>query len=388
MSKALTILHIGKYFPPFFGGIENFMAELIEASVAQGHTVTAIVHHHEKGQKFSKESYKQASVYRVPIWGKAVYVPLAFGFSRYLENVLEKEEPDVLHLHMPNVACFSCLFNKRAKAIPWVIHWHSDVLGASPDWKVKLLYPFYRFFEQRLLDKADRVIATSPAYAKTSEPLRFVENKVVVVPLGLKKTLEQQIIEDDRHSAEFHILTIGRLTYYKGHVFLLEAMAALQEQGIKAKLDIVGTGELAETLRKRSERLGLTDQVKFKGAVSEEQLEGMLSKADALCLPSIERTEAFGVVLLEAMRQGIPCVVTDVEGSGMNWVVEHEKTGIVVNTKDSVALANALTELAVDKKKRDSMGQKGRERFLSSFTIDQVTKKVLAIYNRLVHLPG
>jgi len=105
-----------------------------------------------------------------------------------------------------------------------------------------------------------------------------------------------------------------------------------------------------------------------------------MQRCDFLVLPSIERTEAFGLVLLEAMRAGKACICTNVEGSGMSNVVEHEKTGLVVQHSDSHALANAMARLN-NKTIRDSYGQLGQQRFANAYQIDKIEKNVRDLYN-------
>src|SRR5690606_16604154 len=121
-----------------------------------------------------------------------------------------------------------------------------------------------------------------------------------------------------RPATRLRILSVGRLTYYKGHEVLIRAAAALEE----AEILTAGRGERRKTLEDLILRLGVGGRVRLFGPASEDELGELLESCHCLCLPSIERTEAFGLVLLEAMRAGRPCVVTDVPGSGMSWVVE------------------------------------------------------------------
>src|SRR5690606_4146956 len=101
---------------------------------------------------------------------------------------------------------------------------------------------------------------------------------------------------------------------------------------------------------------------------------------DCLCLPSIERTEAFGLVLLEAMREGRPCVVTDVPGSGMSWVVRHGETGLVTRSGDVDALRAALVQLRDAETLRTAMGDAGRQRFREHFTIPAIARQFVDLY--------
>jgi len=138
---AMKILHIGKYFHPFTGGIEHYMAGLMEEQIHQGHQVKAIVHHHEAGKSCNRLNYKGVDVYKLNTFGGIPFVPLSWRVPGVLSQLLGDFQPDVIHLHVPNVAAFWGLFKSDARKIPWVVHWHSDVLDYSSPRFIKMLYP-------------------------------------------------------------------------------------------------------------------------------------------------------------------------------------------------------------------------------------------------------
>jgi len=371
----MKVLHIGKYFSPFLGGIENFMLELLTQQ-SKSNNITAIVHHHETEKKVLIESQSNIKVIRVPINGIVAYSPIAPLFGYYLNQQLNNDPPDILNIHMPNLSAFWCLVLISARKIPWVVHWHSDVIGSSPDLKIKLLYPFYRIFERLVLKKAKKIIVASPSYAKTSKPLKDFIKKVEVIPLGLSDKLIKSP-PSVKVSESLKLLMIGRLTYYKGHGVLLKAIAKLQQD---IKLIIVGVGELEKQIKEDIKSLDLVHKVELLGQVSASQLEKELGNCDLLCLPSIERTEAFGVVLLEAMRAGKPCLVTDVPGSGMSWVVQDGVTGFIVKHNDVDSLAEKLGAIAENKPILTELGVNGRKRFKDVFSIKSVSQKISRLY--------
>jgi rhamnosyl/mannosyltransferase len=377
----MKIIHVGKYYLPFYGGIENFMAGLMSEQAKQGHQVQTIVHQHRRKQKFVSEKFGDATVHRTPTHGNLLFVPIAPSFGKYLKQVVDEFKPDVIHLHMPNVSCFWALFSKKLRKIPWVIHWHSDVVGAAPDWRIKLLYPFYRLFEKALLSSAKKVIATSEPYLETSKPLVDFIDKCEVVELGIEDRKLKALL-NEKENEELKLLCIGRLTYYKGHEVLIKALSKARRQGID--LSIVGTGELEDSLKSLVDNLELEEKVHFLGSLSDELLEQELKGCDLLCLPSLERTEAFGVVLLEAMRASKPCLVTNVDGSGMSWVVQGEETGFVVQAGDVDALANKLSEIYDNKGVLKKLGENGRRRFESEFTIEKIAAKINDIYEEVI----
>ncbi|TPH17066.1 glycosyltransferase [Litorilituus lipolyticus] len=387
-SKTYKVLHIGKYHPPFMGGIENFMADLMMQQVADGYNVSAIVHHHQKGKSYVEEVDKGVKIFRVPCFGQLAYAPISPSFGLYLNKIIKEQQPEILHLHMPNLSAFWCLLLASAMKIPWVIHWHADVIGSVPDMKIKLLYPFYRFFESRLLKQTQKIIATSPVYLSSSLPLQKYKKKTQIIPLGLSQYGAKVSVDETSNIGcekddVLKLLMVGRLTYYKGHSLIIEAIARLKSQGKTLKLNIVGTGELLNEIESDIEKFGLIQDVHLLGKLSDEDLVSEMQQCDLLCLPSIERTEAFGVVLLEAMRESKACLVSDVPGSGMSWVVKQDETGFVVKHGDVDDLVAKLTDILNNMHLLDDYAIAGFQRFSKQFSIEQVSHRVSSLYREL-----
>jgi rhamnosyl/mannosyltransferase len=178
----------------------------------------------------------------------------------------------------------------------------------------------------------------------------------------------------------FRVLAIGRLTYYKGHDILIQAAAELPG----SRTLIVGTGEQRARLASLIEALRLGDRIGLPGFQPETDLNALLASCDVLCLPSLERTEAFGLVLLEAMRFGKPVVVSDIPGSGAGWVTREAGHGLLVPPGDPALLAAALRELQQDSARRLSLGQAGANALQERFGIEPVAAAVVELYQRVL----
>ena len=144
---ALRVIHVGKFFPPYMGGMEVFLADLIEQQRCQGIDAHALVH----GTPLPDDP---PWVHRVPVQFNLVYAPMAMGFRRALGQAIDRIKPDVLHLHMPNNSALWALTLPSARKVPWVVHWHSDVVVSNIKWSVAFAYMLYRPFEQALLERA------------------------------------------------------------------------------------------------------------------------------------------------------------------------------------------------------------------------------------------
>ncbi len=386
----MNILHIGKYFPPFFGGMENYLRDLMVAQSRRGDSVSALVHAGEPSLRGSDETYtfrgQSFRISRAALWLRMLFTPMSPGFPWRLHRMIKEEQPDILHLHMPNVSVFWCLFMPSARRVSWVVHWHADVLASTHSTGLRWFYRLYRPFERAVLKRAARVIVTSPPYLDTSEPLADFRDKAVVVPLGLDREFGDGVVSQrsalpgETEGRPLRLLAIGRLTYYKGFKYLLRAMEGLEDW----ELTIVGEGDQAESLARLCQSLELDHRVHLVGRATEDQLKDLFAGADCLCLPSIERTEAFGMVLLEAMSCGLPTIVTTVPGSGMHWVVEDGATGHHVPPQNPDALRCTLRSLAGSRATLKAFGAAGRARFEASFEIGASAAGLDGVYGSIL----
>ncbi|MCP4699097.1 MAG: glycosyltransferase [Gammaproteobacteria bacterium] len=389
------ILHIGKFFPPFAGGMENFMGDLFPALEKQGCETAALVHDHQLRWSRSFQSVRAdpppyQRIYRAPCYGRVLYAPVSPQFPFWLQGVLRKFRPHLLHLHMPNTSAFLVLLLPGARRLPWVIHWHSDVVSSRLDTRLSLAYRFYKPFEQALLAAGKRIIVTSPPYLSSSEALQPWQNKCRVIPLGLEPARMPLPSADaaawankEWASARMRVLTVGRMTYYKGHEVLIRASARIE--GLKTI--IAGTGERRPHLEQLIAQEGVAHKVKLLGFRSEAEINALFATCDCFCLPSLERTEAFGVVLMEAMRYGKATAVSDIPGSGTGWVARHLETGLSVPPGDPSALARALRQLQNNPDLRKNMGRAAAQRFHDNFQIERIAEKTAALYAEVLAHP-
>ncbi len=380
----MRVLHIGKYYPPFSGGIENFMAELLPRLQTRGVEVSAIVHDHQRGRSTADETVDGVPIRRVRTHGQVLYAPLAPAFPYHLGRLLRQFRPDLLHLHVPNTSAFWTLLDPQARRIPSVIHWHSDVAGSEFDRRIVWAYPLYRPWERAILRRCDRVILTSPPYLDASPALTPWRSKCAVIPYGLDA--ERLALPDDQalvdagerwwgNSTSLRVLSIGRLAYFKGHGVLVRAAPK-----IPGRIVIAGEGPMRGGLEKLIAEMGVADRVTLAGDVRGAALHALICSCDCLALPSIERTESFGIVLTEAMRYGKPVVASAIPGSGVAWVARDGETALLVPPGQPDALARALSKLAADVSLRESLGEAGRRRFFEHFLIDPVVDRIQQLY--------
>lgn len=383
----MRILHIGKYFAPFKGGVETYLRDLMTGQQRLGGVCAALVHNHRISLRTTTMTFQSAEqgfqVTRVGVWLKFFFTPISPAFRRRLRLLLNAFRPDVIHVHLPNPSACWLLTLGVARQTPLVVHWHADVVTDAHGLFLKMLYKLYRPLERRLLKRSAAIVATSMSYLRSSESLRDYPDKCHVVPLGLDAARF-----DTRHdpapaqlnlSPDLQVLAVGRLTYYKGFGYLVRAAARLE--GVQVHL--VGGGERKWELIKLAAKLDVGDRVVFHGQLDDAGLAARFRACDCLCLPSIERTEAFGLVLLEAMLFGKATVISDVRGSGMGWVVDDGETGIKVRPRDVAELAAALGRLRDDRSLTRRLGENGRRKFERLFAIDHSVRELHGIYHDL-----
>ena len=372
----MRILHVGKYFPPVRGGMESFLADLVDAQQRAGDDVAVLVHRDRREEIAGDPAWLK----RAPVRMKLIFAPISPAFPFWLARAIREHRPDVLHIHMPNVSPLWALLLPAARRIPWVVHWHSDTEPSKHKLSLRLAYPHYAIFERALLEHAQAIVVTSRQYLESSKPLAPWREKCHVVPLGLDPRRLPEITEaqtqDLWRGPGLRILAVGRLAYYKGFETLLRAVIA--EEGMQ--LNLVGAGEERRNLERILEEAARPSRIRLLGEVDDAKLAKLFASCEVFALPSRERTEAFGVVLLEAMRYAKPLVVGDIPGSGVQWVARNGQNAMLVEPENVAAWREALRALAAHPAQRALLGRLGFERYRREFDIDAVARDIRTVY--------
>ncbi|MBC8727893.1 glycosyltransferase [Paraburkholderia sp. UCT2] len=288
---------------------------------------------------------------------------------------------DVVHFHFPwPFADVLHLLGRTSK--PTVMTYHSDIV------RQKLLGAVYGPLMRRTLRSMSAVVATSAAYARTSETLAACVSKerLKTIPLGIidyrdePQPLDAQRKLESRlglAAGEPYFLALGVLRYYKGLHTLVEAARQVQ-----AKIVIAGSGPERERLAALARQHGATNVV-FAGQVTHEEKVALLEGCRAMVLPSHLRSEAFGMVLVEAAMFGKPMVCCEV-GSGTSFVNEDGVTGFVVPPEAPEPLIAAINRLALDEALARGMGAAARERYERLFSGPALGSAYEALYRQVV----
>jgi len=371
----MHICHLGKFYHPHAGGIESHVRTLAQAQAACGYQVSvACISHASELPPSTSDGPVDVRRFR-PRFSIAKFDWLP-GVSRYLD----RSGFDILHLHLPNPAMTIPVLSMQ-RQIPLCITYHSDVIGMS------LRKWLFEPLNQRLLKRAQVIAATNPRMAAASPVLSQHRERVCSIPLGipLSRFLHPSLTMRQRAATFQHEVTgpiwlmCGRLVSYKGHEIALRALVSTQ-----GTLVIIGDGALRESLTALARELQISERVKFLGHVaSDEEVQAWYLAATALWMPSILPSEAFGLVQVEAMASGCPVINTDIPGSGVSWVSQHDLTGLTVPVGDSAALAAAASLLVEKVDLRERYAHAARQRAISMFDHNVMANRWAAVYGSL-----
>lgn len=371
----MRVLHLGKFFPPHYGGIETVTRDLADGLHEVGVQSDVLAFSRNPAIEESRDAPRPYRVFRAHTPWVVASMPISLA---YLGEMRRRcHDYDVLHVHVPNPLASIGLWLLRPRA-KIVVHWHSDIV------RQKILRLAFRPVERWMLKRADAVIAATPPYAESSPSLRDFRDKVTVIPYGVRPLPERGDPADLPVEARIDrqvVLGIGRLVYYKGFAHLIDAAALLPEG---YKILIVGDGPLRSELQARIDDRGLRQRVVLLGRVSDAQVAALLRHAAVFCLPSVERSEAFGVVQVEAMSAGVPVIATNIPGSGTAWVNAHGDSGLNVAVGDPVGLARAIVDITADSTARLRFSERASKRYHDVFTITGMISRVVTLYRNLL----
>lgn len=377
--RKLKILQVNKLYYPVRGGIEKVVQQLAEG--LNDITNMRVLVCQQKG-KSTDEIINGVNVHRSSSKGILFSLPISFTFFIDMKKMLSNI--DVLQIHMPfPLADIAFLMTGyKGKVVLW---WHSDIVRQK-----KMMF-FYKPIMTHLLRRADKIIVATEGHIEGSAYLKPYHQKCVVIPYGVdnevisrgesyleKKSKQKQyeLNNKDKKTQDIvKFLFTGRLVYYKGCDILLKAFVNVPN----AILTLIGTGTMESELKKMASDLGLMNRVRFLGDVSIEELYKEYEECDVFILPSILRSEAFGLVQIEAMAFGKPVINTKLP-SGVPYVSLHNITGLTVEPGSIVELEKAMIWMIEHPEERLIMGKEARKRVIDNYTIENMLDNVLELY--------
>ena len=292
-----------------------------------------------------------------------------------LLKIFRKFSPDIIHTH----GCMSARIAGRLYGKSKIIYTRHSVFEPSPKISKGIGKAINGFVNN---STADRIIAVADAAKDNLTDTGVDDKKIVVIQNGvepLKKISEEEkkVLRSNYNvsEGEFLIGIAARLNEVKGHVYLLEALKILKEEGFRLKLLIAGTGDYEDAIREKARELDVVHDVIMAGFVSD--VTGIMNILDANMNASFG-TEATSLALLEGMSLGVPAIVSDFGGNP--GVVTHGENGLIFRTKDSSDLADKLRMYLSDEALRQKLTENSHRIFDEKFRAEINTRRIEDVY--------
>lgn len=393
----MRIAHFVSTFPPYQGGMGNVCFYQVKELAELNYQMTVFTPDYGR-DKFQTSNFNFQIVYLKSVlkYGNAAFIPQV---TEYLKNF------EIIHLHYPffggaEIIWWYFLKPRKAKL---VVQYHMDFVPPQSLNLSRLagivLNGYNRLLTPLIFRKASKILVSSNDYALNSKIIRSFflshQEKFLEIPLGVnsqhfqpqdkknKKLMERwQILPE-----ELIILFVGGLDkahYFKGVNVLLQATAKLKikNEKLRIKFIVVGEGELRSKYEKLADELKIKDWVIFAGQVSNEDLPDYYNLADVFVLPSINHSEAFGLVLLEAMSCAKPVITSNL--AGVRTVVENGTDGFLVKPRNPDDLVEKIKILLTNKELRRKMGQAGRKKIEEKYSWQEIVKELEKLYKTLI----
>lgn len=367
-AARIRVLHVGKYYPPYRGGMESHL-ECLSNELKRVVDLEVIVAN--TGWRTANEIVDGIKVTRVGKLCDLQSAPICPDLVRKIRAV----KADIVHIHWPNPSAVLAYLasGHRGKL---VLTYHSDVV------RQRTLAAAFTPILRAALKRAAAIIVSSPNYIDGSYVLPEFRERCRVIPFGVSgdyfEHFDPNAVRRIREEYGPRIaLGVGRMVYYKGFEYLVEAMAQ-----VDAHLLLIGKGPLREPLSQAAADLGLSSRITFLSEVND--IRPYYQAADVFVLSSIMRSEAFGIVQLEAMASGKPVINTELD-SGVTFVSPHGVSGLTVPPADSAALAAAISQLLDQPDWRAELGERARQRVAEKFTVDKMVQNTFELYQDVMN---
>ena len=286
-------------------------------------------------------------------------------------RLLRREKYDVIWPHwlLPQGLAAVCAVKLTRSKVPIICTLHgSDVFA--------LKGPFAAALKRYVLKQSDAVVVVSEAMRSAVIRLGVAGDRIRVIPMGVN--LAGQFVPPSAPRNPRSILFVGRIVRDKGLDYLLEAFSTVVKKYPDATLSVVGSGQTAADAQKYVHRTGLSDRVRFLGAVPNDRLPGIYQSTEIVVFPSVGH-EGFGLVIVEAL--GCECAVIATDFQAVHDILEHKRTGIIVERKNAAALASSIAFLFENPGLRKAIGKNGRQYVLDRYDWESIKKSYCEVLN-------
>lgn len=387
----MKVCLVAPYFAPARGGAETYTLQTcIHLRAQYGHEVFVVTTRRGQGSMLLEERVG-FKTYTLPTRMKISNTPVSLGWRKELRKIFAIEQPDVINAHLP-VPFLADIAERVRGHIPFVLTVHNEIEKSTFLGKFMSIC-YYRMLGDKTLEQSNGIIATSDHYVAISRRLSAQRSKLTIATCGVDTNQFYPQPCDGlftRKGSEGPriVLFVGSMDAthaHKGLDILIRSVARLHNRYENILLLAIGKGDAIPKYKKLAHKVGLVDHILFPGPVEDAELAGFYRLADVCVLPSINRSEGLGLVLIEASACQKPVIGTRV--GGIPFAVQDNKTGLLVDPGDVDALVEAIDRILADSELAISLGTNGlcrvRENFTWSASAEATNKALLsAVYGQ------
>jgi rhamnosyl/mannosyltransferase len=349
----MNVLQLSKYYPPRKGGIETVAAQFSRAHQALGDQ-NYIISFGDQEAFYTGNFQEKVTQIKQDFF--IASTPISFNFHRKILEYIKVNNIEIIYVHLPNPYMHQLLYYLRSEIkIPIIGIYHSDIVNQ------KYLGPIYMSYFKATSNLYHKIICSSENLKKSSTYLQKYKEKVYCIPFPV----DGHVAPILRTKGQGKFLYVGRLVPYKGLEFLIKAF-----KKIPYDLTIIGDGPLKSKIE-----VCASKNVHLLGEVSEEQKQEYFNSCDALILSSINNSEAYGMVLAEALERGMPVVAPNIP-TGVTFLARHNETGLIFDVLSEEKLIFCLNEIQQNQDLYSELSKKARHFYEINLTPEVFAKKL------------
>lgn len=355
-------------YPAFVGGIAIHAHEMSKMQARMGNEVSVYSSFWgDEPREESRDNYRIKRFRGITIFRNSIAPMLLYDLLR------QKDQYDIIHAHSHlYFSTVLCALARRLGSSPLVITNHGLISQTAPMWLQKIYIPTVGKWTY---NAADTVICYTDTERSQLINLGINPEKIVVIHNGVNTEIfaPAKSIPDKKQ-----ILWIGKYVPGKGVEYLIKGFQLFSQDHPDYQLVMVGRGPLKDTYIETIQELGIAEKVVFKDFVPNNDLPKYYQESQIFVLPSLE--EGVPRTILEAMSCGVPVICTRLP----QLVDIVSGSGLLVPTKDSQAIADALSQVVSDPAFSLSLGENGRKRVLSDYSWEDTVRKTLDLYRAVL----
>jgi glycosyltransferase involved in cell wall biosynthesis len=349
------LLMASAYFPPEVGGLERYAFEMAKIALAADYDVVVISS--DSGKTLRKEFADGMTIYRIPTQFKVMNTPINLRWYGMIKKIVEAEKPDLINVHMP-VPYLADLVILAARGVPSIVTYHSGSMKKRNLIADRAIDLYELLILRMVLRKSTKIICSSE-FVRNTFLKRYKAKSVTVSPGVDTSMFTRRTVKPE----DGKIIFIGNFSYgWKGLRYLREAVRLLPS----ASLVVVGTGTHEES-----------ERTTYLGSLRGDELVREIHSSRVLVLPSVSNSEAFGMVLIEAMACGVPVVGSAI--GGIPCTIIDGEDGLLAAPRSAPSLASAIKLIFDTPELEERLIENAYRKVLESYTWEAQGQKYIRV---------